>query len=170
MPMMVFDHQHCRWRPWHGSRAAWLRLPHAVATGLCLLGTATLPASAPLPRHPPAPHPAPAVATAAGPAVAIFLPTPWVGGIVTSGGAPVPVGGPMLLGGGGTGGGGGTDGGGPTPAPGLPAPPPITATTTLTPTQPRTPVPEPGSAAVLAVASLALILLRRHSATRPPKL
>lgn len=56
--MMVFDHRHCRWIPWHGTRAAWLKLPHAAGTGVCLLGAAMLQAAAPLPAVPARPVPA----------------------------------------------------------------------------------------------------------------
>ena len=168
MPMMVFDHRHCRWRPWHGSRAAWLKLPHAVATGLCLLGTAALPASAPLPPRPASGHAAPVVAERAGPAMAIFLPSPWLGETGITAGGPSAGGPPMLLGGGGGG------SGPPAPPPGTaPQPPIVTVTTALPPAPPRTPVPEPGSAPVLAIATLALIGLRRrgrHSAAPPPRL
>jgi hypothetical protein len=50
MRMMVFDHRTCRWRPWHGTRVAWLKLPHAVAAaGVCAL-SATVPLA--LSSHP----------------------------------------------------------------------------------------------------------------------
>ena len=42
MRMMVFDHRTCRWHPWHGTRLAWLKLPHAVAGGVCALSTVAL--------------------------------------------------------------------------------------------------------------------------------
>ncbi|MGC8477867.1 MAG: PEP-CTERM sorting domain-containing protein, partial [Acetobacteraceae bacterium] len=137
MPMMVFDRQHCRWRPWHGSRAAWLKLPHAVATGLCVLGTAALRASAPLPPRPPAPRPAPAAVGRSGPPAAVFLPTPWLSGALRTPGTPPP-GQPLLPGGGG-------GGGPPLPAPGPLPPPIVTVTTALPPVSPPAPVPEPGT-------------------------
>jgi hypothetical protein len=42
MRMMVFDHRTCRWHPWHGTRIAWLKLPHAVAGGACALSSVAL--------------------------------------------------------------------------------------------------------------------------------
>ena len=42
MRMMVFDHRTCRWHPWHGTRLAWLKLPHAVAGSACALSTVAL--------------------------------------------------------------------------------------------------------------------------------
>jgi len=42
MRMMVFDHRICQWRPWHGTRAAWLKLPHAVTASVCAVSTAAL--------------------------------------------------------------------------------------------------------------------------------
>jgi len=35
--MMVWSHLCCRWVAWHGSRRAWLALPHALALAGCVL-------------------------------------------------------------------------------------------------------------------------------------
>lgn len=56
MHLMIFDRRTCRWLPWHGTRAAWLKLPHAVATSLCVLSTVALRATSPLPTLPAHPH------------------------------------------------------------------------------------------------------------------
>jgi len=83
MRMMVFDHRACRWVPWHGSRIAWLKLPHAVAASVCALSaTALLALTTPSlltlsSRSPADPAPPPAV-TSPAPANAhpeeLFLP------------------------------------------------------------------------------------------------
>lgn len=73
MRMMVFDRRICRWRPWHGTRAAWLKLPHAVATGTCVLSAAALVALHTPPHVVPTPHP---TTTSSAPRPAVASPTP----------------------------------------------------------------------------------------------
>ena len=93
MRMMVFDRHSCHWRLWHGSRAAWLKLPHAAATGLCLLSTLALPSATQLPVHPPplrAAAPAYVAAPAAGPPAIAFLSLPWLSAAEDGGGAGAP--------------------------------------------------------------------------------
>ena len=78
MRMMVFDHRACRWRPWHGTRAAWLKLPHAVAVSVCTLSTAALLSLATLQHAVSVPSPAVPVASPASAnsvPVAAFLPS-----------------------------------------------------------------------------------------------
>ncbi len=58
--MKVWDRINCRWVAWRGSRAAWLRLPHAVAVAGCVaVGAIALrPApSIPTPAATPTPPP-----------------------------------------------------------------------------------------------------------------
>ena len=52
--MKIWNRLQCRWVPWHGTRAAWLALPHAVVGTACVLGVAMTLAGHPDPR---APHP-----------------------------------------------------------------------------------------------------------------
>jgi len=161
MRMMVFDRVTCTWRAWTGTRAAWLKLPHALATAACVVSAAALRSAAPLPAHPvervssltapppaataPAPvaqSPAPQALGTALPAAA-FLPSP-VFFIPTSsvdGGSP-PFQPP---------GNGGTPG-----VPSNPGPP----------TGPPARVPEPGSLALMAGAVLALAAMRRRFSPR----
>ena len=35
--MMIWSRLCCRWVRWRGTRAAWLRLPHAIATAACVV-------------------------------------------------------------------------------------------------------------------------------------
>ena len=161
MPMMVFDWVTCTWRAWTGTRAAWLKLPHAMATAACVVSAATLRSAAPMPAHPvervssrtaPPPaasapasvpqSPAPQALGTALP-VAGFLPSPvyFIPTSVGGGGTPPPL----------SPGGGGTPGVPPTPGP---------------PPGPPAPVPEPGSLGLLAGAALALAATRRRFRSR----
>ena len=156
MGMMVFDRRTCTWRAWHGTRAIWLKLPHAVVTAVCVASTAALRSAAPLPAHPvervlSLTAPPPAVGTSAPvtqalgtpmPAAA-FLPSPWFF-------APTS----------------GADGSGTSPSP---TPPigrsPFTPNLPIIPATPIVPparVPEPRSLTVLAGAVLALAAVRRR--------
>ena len=159
MRMMVFDRHSCHWRLWHGSRAAWLKLPHAAATGLCLLSTLALPSATPLPVHPPlsrAVVPAYVAAPAAGPPASAFLSMPWLsaaegGGTGTPSAPPRPgVFAPLAP---------GFDPGG--------APLKITALSAET-TAPVPRVPEPGSLPLLlgGLAALATARLRFDRSSR----
>ena len=106
MRMMVFDRHACRWRTWHGTRAAWLKLPHVAATGVCLLATAALRAAAPLPAYPAHAHrESPHIQIAHQPAASsnvpqavAFLPSLWLSAPNASGsGTQVAVGRPRLV-------------------------------------------------------------------------
>lgn len=48
--MHVWSRQQCRWIQWHGSLAAWRRLPHAIVSAVC---SGTLAAVLALPNHKP---------------------------------------------------------------------------------------------------------------------
>lgn len=161
----------CRWMPWHGTRAAWRQLPHAViGLGCSLAGAGLLPLSS-MPHYP--------IVTPGAPAI-----KPVVSGIV-------PAFTPFIFPGGGSGSGftagilaGSTPDtpSDPTPAtfsppaiftlpPTLVPPniitPPLPDTPlpplTITPLPPPTQVPEPGSALLLATALTAFgaLCLRR---------
>lgn len=174
MRMMVFDRRTCRWRPWHGSRAAWLKLPHAVATSVCVLSAATVLALPPRPPRPPGvPAPRPPVTAPVStdlPSVLAFVPpnpfSPLAGpGFSGAGASQTP---PSL----------------PKPEPGTP---PVFSSiptpgenlwslndpgTTIPrvpdlPVVPTTPVPEPGSLMLLAGAVFLLAAARRVDLPRP---
>jgi hypothetical protein len=153
--MMVFDHRMCRWLPWHGTRTAWLKLPHAVvAAGVCALpSVALLPVSAP--PHMPSPPPrAAAVAPAStdGPPVTALLPSnlfitiasPDFGSTVAM---PTPIPAPVL-----------GQGDPPLPSNG---PLPLDDPAIPDPRVPITQVPEPGTLTLLAGAVLLLTAARR---------
>lgn len=165
MRMMVFDRKTCTWRPWNGTRAAWLKLPHAVATAVCVASTAVLPSATPLPAHPvervssltapPPPIAAPGSAAQTQAAQfpgAAFLPAPWfllstpIG--ATNGGGTSP---PSLI----------ADGGGS---------PPSLQVATSTGLMSPTPVPEPNPLALVGWAVLVLAAVRRRHffRRRPP--
>ena len=76
--MKIWNRLQCRWVPWHGSRAAWLALPHAVVGTACVLGAAFTLAGHADPRPP---HPVgapPVIAGAPGP---VAMPMTPVGGV-----------------------------------------------------------------------------------------
>lgn len=158
--MMIFNRRTCTWQTWTGTRAAWLKLPHAVVTAACVVSVAALRSAAPLPPHPivrvkslktPPPISAPAPASqvpitqtfAAPPVAAAFLPSPLFLFSGTSDGTPSP----WLP---------GNDGGGPPTS--IPPPPPPS----WSPIGPPTRVPEPSSLVLIGPAVLALAAVRRH--------
>jgi hypothetical protein len=50
--MKIWNRLQCRWVPWHGTRAAWLALPHAVVGTACVLGAALTLTKHPFPLAP----------------------------------------------------------------------------------------------------------------------
>lgn len=164
--MMVFDRRTCRWRPWHGSRVAWLKLPHAVATGVCVLSTAALLALHATPRIVPVSHPAvtpppsddrppitafePFLNTATrGLHDVVILPTPILAPTSDVGTPPLPF--------------PGLDPSGSNPLPLDVSIQPSIPAITNPPVGPTTQVPEPGSLMLLAEAVLLLAAARRGS-------
>ena len=164
--MMIFDRRTCTWQIWTGTRAAWLKLPHAVATAACVVSVAALRSAAPLPPHPivrvkslktpppiSAPTPAsqvPTIQTLAPPPVAAaFLPSPLFLFSGPNDGVP-----PSLP---------PSNGGGPPTS----VPPPPSGGR---PIGPPTEVPEPSSVVLIGPAVLALAAIRRrHISQRGPK-
>ena len=160
--MMIFDRRTCTWRPWTGTRAAWLKLPHAVATAACVVSVSALRSAAPLPPHPivrvkslktPPPISAPAPASqvpitqplAVPPSAVAFLPSPLFLFSSLGGGAPPSL--PPSNG-----------GGPPTPIPpSTPSAPPSGP-----PAGPPARVPEPSSLTLIGLAVLVLAAIRRR--------
>ena len=137
--MMLWSRFCCRWVRWRGTRAAWLRLPHAVivSTAACVVCAGPMRAL-PVPAAPP---PAVRAMAPAWPPMGAFLPG-YGGGFA---GGPGGGWGAVYLPAGSTP--WGTPGG-----PGSPGAPP------------SRPVPEPGALALLAAGVAALVLTRSRRA------
>ena len=186
MRMMVFDRATCTWRAWNGTRVAWLKLPHAVATAACVASAAVLRGTAPLPALPVervSSLTAPPPAAGAQVPVTSVLPLPVLDSPVLD--TPVLEDTPVLG----------------TPAPGTPLPaaaflplpwifvptsvaggsgpwplsppgiggspsPPAARVVTVTTNMPATQVPEPGSLTLTAWAVLALAAVRSRGRFR----
>lgn len=181
--MHVWNRQQCRWVQWHGSAAAWRRLPHAVVSTVC---SGTLAAVLALPAHKPAPTARPkSVSSPASYNSAAYRPAPYGAGnagpwqgAATGFAAPYQVADTAIPPFTPTG-----PSNGPLPRPFTPAPPPppmpplippglplgpvpVTVPSPPDHPPPRTlvppqPVPEPGSAPLLATGVGGLLLLRR---------
>lgn len=149
--MYVWNRLECRWVKWHGSAAAWRRLPHAVKTAVCSGAMSTLLAMPPHPHmHRPHSHAAPPAPQASHRPVrhsddVPFFPDQFTGALTGGLQGPLPqppgTGGPPTV-----------------------QPPPVPPTPTeIVPPVPRptTSVPEPSSLALLATGGLILLGLRR---------